>query len=245
MVLYLALAIAALGAARLVARYDLYDREPWPLIVAVIAAGAASMALAGPMEDHLIRTVGAGLPTAAHIAGVAAAVEEGSRFAIVLALAWLVPRHFNDPMDGLIYGSSVGIGMAVEETTVYLAREAAAPLAATLPVELVRLFGHIIMGGITGFGVGMIRRHGARRRWPAVAAACLLTGALIHFLWDYVALTSAIRPGWQAQATAASVALMLVSLAVYGRLVVVGSRASRNVFKPGRASSRWHPWEDA
>jgi hypothetical protein len=60
MVLYLALAISALAAAWLVSRYDLYHREPWHVMAAVIAAGAASMAIAGPVGDRVIHMVGAG-----------------------------------------------------------------------------------------------------------------------------------------------------------------------------------------
>jgi RsiW-degrading membrane proteinase PrsW (M82 family) len=240
MTLYLALALAALATARLIVRYDLYDREPWPLVAAVVAAGAVAMAMAGRVEDPLIRLVSGGLPTSAHIAAVAASVEEGARFAIVLAVAWIVPRHFNDPMDGLIYGSSAGIGMALEETAAVLTRETAATAAGVLPVEVVRLAGHVLMGGITGFGIGMIRCRRTRHRWRATALACLGGGVTIHFLWDYVALASAIRTDWQGQATAASVALMLVSLGLYGRLVVTGVRASRDVFAPG-SRGRWRP----
>lgn len=239
MTLYLALAVSGLAAAWLVSRYDLYDREPWPLTAAVIAAGAVAMAVAGPVEDRAIRLVSGGLPTAAHIAAVAASVEEGARFGIVLALAWLVPRHFNDPMDGLIYGSSAGIGMALEETTMYLARDASAPVTGALPVEIVRLFGHVIMGGITGFGIGMIHGDRTWRRWRAIAAACLITGVTIHFLWDAVALTNSMHAGWEAQATATSLALMVVSMGLYGGLVVAGSRSSRAVFAPNSPVRLW------
>jgi RsiW-degrading membrane proteinase PrsW (M82 family) len=142
-------------------------------------------------------------------------------------------------MDGLIYGSAAGIGMALEETTVYLAREAAAPLAATVPVEAVRLFGHVVMGGITGFGVGLIHCRRARGRWARIAAGCLAAGVLTHFTWDYVALTSVMRAGWERQATLASLALVVVSMTLYGALVVQGSRSSRDVFAPGSRVRVW------
>jgi RsiW-degrading membrane proteinase PrsW (M82 family) len=233
MLLFLALIASALVAVRLVSRYDLYDREPWYVTAAVVGLGAAAMAGAGPVEDQLILRVGGGRASPAHIAAVAAVVEELARFAIVLGLAWTVPRHFNDPIDGLIYGSSAGIGMALEETTVYLAREAGAPLSATLPVEMVRLFGHVVMGGITGFGLGMIHCRRTRRAWVAIAALCLVAGVTIHFLWDWVALLGVIRAGWEQQAVLWSLALTIGSTGLYGFLVVAGSRASRAVFAPG------------
>jgi RsiW-degrading membrane proteinase PrsW (M82 family) len=238
MLLAIALAASAGVAARLVYRYDLYDREPWPLLAAVAAAGAAAMALLGPAEDQAIQLVGGGRPSVAHIAGVAAAYEELARLAIVLALAVAAPRYFNDPMDGLVYGSTAGIGMAIEETTVYVAREAAGPLSLALPVELVRLFGHVVMGGITGFGVGMFRRHPAGHTWIAVAAGCVAGGIGIHFLWDYVALTGVIS-GDSGGTAAASIGLLVVTVALYAALVVAGSRSSRRKFAPDSQERVW------
>ena len=40
--------------------------------------------------------------------------------ALVVALALLIPSQFNDPMDGIIYGSLIGLGMAVLESIDYL-----------------------------------------------------------------------------------------------------------------------------
>jgi RsiW-degrading membrane proteinase PrsW (M82 family) len=229
MLLAVALVVAAALAARLVRRYDLYDREPWWVITLVIAAGAAAMWGLGAAEDRVIRLVGRGQPSAADIAMVAAVLEELARLAIVIAVALLLPRHFNDPMDGLIYGSTAGIGMALEETTVYLAREAGAPLAATLPVELVRLFAHIVMGGIAGFGVGLLERHAPDRPWMPLALGCLAAAVAIHFGWDYLALTSAMH-GDAPWIVAAIIALLLATMAIYGALVVAGSRSSRERF---------------
>jgi RsiW-degrading membrane proteinase PrsW (M82 family) len=238
MLLAFALVVSAAVAARLVYRYDLYDREPWPIMAAVVAAGAAAMFLLGGAEDLAIQVVGRGQPSAADIAAVAAVMEELARLAIVVALAVFVPRHFNDPMDGLIYGSTVGIGMAIEETTIYLAREAAAPAAVTFSVELVRLFGHIVMGGITGFGVGMLHHHPAGRSWIWIASACLTTGVGIHFLWDYLALSSVMH-GDTGATTAAIIALLAASMAIYGGLVVAGSHASRRKFAPDSDARVW------
>lgn len=239
MALYLTLAVAAVLAARLVVRYDLYDREPWPVLAGVIAAGGLAMAAAGPLEDALIRWVGGGRPTAALIAVIAAAVEEGLRFVIVLGLALATPRYFNDPMDGLIYGSAAGIGMALEETAMYMAAAPTGQLAGALPVESVRLFGHVVMGGVTGFGIGLIHCRRAGRVWARLAAGCLGIGVFMHFVWDYVAISSVLREGWAATAATLSIALVVVSTALYGVLVIAGSKLSREVFAPGSPARVW------
>ena len=92
MVLYVALAVSAIVAARLVYRYDLYDREPWFVIAVVAAAGAVAMRLLGDVEDQAIELLAGRHPTAGHIAFVAAAFEESARLLIVLALAWIAPK---------------------------------------------------------------------------------------------------------------------------------------------------------
>jgi hypothetical protein len=123
---------------------------------------------------------------------------------------------------------------------VYVAREAGASLAVTLPVELVRLFGHVLMGGITGFGVGMFKRHPAGHSWIAIAAGCVAGGIGIHFLWDYVALTGAMF-GETGATTAFSIGLLVLTVGAYGALVVAGSRSSRQKFAPGSAERVWRP----
>jgi RsiW-degrading membrane proteinase PrsW (M82 family) len=238
MALFLSLIVAAAIVARLVARYDLYDREPWHVTAAVIVAGGMAMAVAGPIEDWAIGVTGAGNPSVVLIAGVAAIVEETWRFVIVAALARLLPRHFNDPMDGLIYGSSAGIGMALEETAAQLARESSAPLAGTVAVEAVRLFGHVIMGGITGFGLGVIYCRPPKRAWRTIAIGCLAAGVMIHFLWDYAALAAVMYAGWEAVGTIGSIGLTIVATGLYGALVIAGSRASRAAFAAPAPPSR-------
>jgi RsiW-degrading membrane proteinase PrsW (M82 family) len=238
MAVSLSLIVAAAIVARLVARYDLYDREPWHVTAAVIVAGGMAMASAGPIEDRVIGVIGAGNPSAALIAGVAAIVEELWRFVIVVALARLAPRHFNDPMDGLIYGSSAGIGMALEETAAHLARVSSAPLAGTVAIEAVRLFGHVVMGGITGFGLGMMHCRPPKRAWGAIAIGCLAAGVMIHFLWDYVALAAAMYAGWEERGRIGSIVLTIVATGLYGALVIAGSRASRAAFAAPAPPSR-------
>ena len=163
------------------------------------------------------------------LAAVAAVYEELARFFLVLFLAVGIRRHFNDPMDGIIYGSIAGLGMAVCESIDYLRWSGAAPVY--LPAsEIVRLSGHLILGGITGFPCGMIRMR--MPRWPVVLAACLFSSMAIHFLWDLLALLSAARSEYQWFFMTAAALLMLSGMAVYGALVLLGAGWSRQEFQP-------------
>lgn len=170
------------------------------------------------------------------VAAIAATHEELARLLVVIGLAIVVPRQFNDPMDGIIYGSLVGVGMAIDESLFYLGL-GADPAALLPPAEIIRIAGHLVMGGITGFAIGMARM--SLKGWPRVLAFCLVFSTGLHFLWDCVAF-AAIRQGAMTPLqTAAAVGLMLGGILFYGVLVVVGSEWSRQVFAPHSVKSLW------
>ncbi len=231
MIVYVTFGVCAVGAAVLVYRYDLYDREPFSLLALSVGMGAAGMACAGWLEAVTFR----GLDTASitTLALLAASYEETLKLVTVVALA-VMARSFNDPMDGLIYGSMAGLGAALEEGIAVL-RAAPGSGGVLPPEELVRLSGHLVMGGIGGFGVGcLVYRDG---RWPRAVAASFLAALLLHFGWDLAALHAETVPGVDRDALL-SAALMLAGFLLYGRLVVLGSRWSQQVFAPGAPRRR-------
>ncbi len=231
MSLYVAVCLSAFLAAILVYRYDLYNREPWYLILLAAGLGFGAMRLLAPAELWALGLVDAQAARAA----VAALAEETVRLAVVFAIALVFPRDFDDPMDGIIYGSLIGLGMAAEESLHFLQARSASELL-LFPQEIMRLLGHLVMGGIGGFGVGIGRtgRPGWRR-------ALLLTfGAAIalHFSWDWVSLATDGTTLSKGLALVAA-AIMLAGIGIYGALVVVGSRLSRARFAPGSARGLW------
>jgi len=167
----------------------------------------------------------------------------------------LFRRHFNDPMDGLIYGSFVALGMALEESIFYLRLSFADGLGASdlelVGREAVRLVLHILLGGITGFGVGLIIEHSRLRHWLPVLAGWLAASMTIHFLWDWLCGIPAAQPG-QPTATireeviqrGVAVVLMLLAMAAFAYSVVLGSRLSRARFAPGGPSDKAVPSSD-
>lgn len=232
MVLYAMLALCALLAAGMVYRYDLYDREPaWALAVAT-AVGAGMMFLAGRVQVEVISRLGA---TAARDVNLwmslaAAVTEEMGKVAAVGVVALLPRRVFNDPMDGIIYGSFAGLGCALEESVAVLGWPGARVF---LPAqEPVRLLGHLVMGGIGGFALGLPKARPRVRWWPLAAAGCLATAAAIHFLWDWIAFSAADQGRMSAGHTAGAVGLMLAGLGVYGAMVAAASGLSRRALDP-------------
>lgn len=234
MIVYVTLLFCAILVAILIYRYDMYEKEPWYMLAATAAVGAVAMWILGYVEDFSLGFLGQP-PRPVWVAAVAATHEEFAKLAIVLGIALAVPRLLNDPMDGIIYGSIAGLGMAVNESVFYMTTSGSQGLLPA-PSEIIRLVCHPVMGGICGFAVGMKRMQ--MRRWPGVLAGCMALSVTFHFLWDWMAF-SALEGGSRRWQHLASVLLILTGILVYGVLVIIASDWSRQIFAPRSARSLW------
>jgi RsiW-degrading membrane proteinase PrsW (M82 family) len=231
MIIYATLLVCALLAGVLVYRYDLYDREPVLLLLVVAAVGGALMYIAGWVQVMVLSSMGTLAAQNFNLwAALAAAVtEETAKVLAVVFIAVVFRRHFNDPMDGLIYGSLAGVGCAVEEAVGVLLRDGGAMAPGEAPV---RIMGHLVMGGIGGFALGLPLARPRPKMWAMAVVGSLGTAAALHMLWDLIAFDARdlgrMMPGHQAGA----VALMLAGMVIYGGMVVAASGMSRRTLDP-------------
>jgi RsiW-degrading membrane proteinase PrsW (M82 family) len=236
----------------MVYRYDLYEKEPWYLLLFAVVVGYLVFWGLGYVEDFSNARLGFYEPGGEHTAGqaaVAATHEELSKLLVVVLMALLFRRHFNDPMDGLIYGAFAALGMALEESFYLLQfpfRTASVePGIDIIGREVARLVLHILMGGISGFGVGLIVEHSRLRYWFLVLLGFLAASMTIHFLWDYLcgipAASRETTPEAEVFLRSVAVFLMLLAMGVFAIAVVLGSRLSRSRFAPDsdKRLSRW------
>jgi RsiW-degrading membrane proteinase PrsW (M82 family) len=227
-ILHAILALCALGAGLLVRRHDMHDREPWWALLGVALLGGLLAPLCGAAEDAVVRGI-TSTPSSALIAAAAAGIEEGARLLAVLAVAVLLPRVFNDPMDGIAYGSVAGIGMSVYESWLYLGPSPAleGPLAA---LEFARLGEHMVLGGIAGFPLGMARTgfpHAGR-----AFATCVPAAVGLHFAVDAAALATAGDAAAAGRASLFVASCVLAGFLLYGALATIASEWSRRMFAP-------------
>jgi len=228
--LYLTLAGCAILLATVVVKYDLYRREPWWLLLAATILGALAMQAAGWLQTWIILAMNArghsiGDTLYSTIAGVS---EESGKLAAVAITALLARRHFDEPLDGLIFGSFAGLGAALAESVSVLGFDQTTFLPP--PQEPIRLAGHLIMGGIVGFGVGLLVLPSRRARTAIVLF--FLTAVIFHIGWNMVAFAAAnyyhlygkLLP-WH---TFTPVCLMIAGMILYRRLVAVGARLTRD-----------------
>ena len=99
---------------------DRYDPEPKKLIAKLFAMGLPAVIVAGIPEAFIpLQLDGGSVLVVAGAVICVGLVEEGAKFA---AMWLLVRRHpaFDEPVDGMVYASSVALGFAAIETTLYL-----------------------------------------------------------------------------------------------------------------------------
>jgi RsiW-degrading membrane proteinase PrsW (M82 family) len=204
------------------------------MVLLAVAGGIGLMALAAPLEEWTLGRWGD--VTLGRVALVAATHEEVLRIAAVGLLALLLPSQVNDPIDGLIYGSLVGLGMAIYESAdrmLYLP-----PAVAMLPgSEPVRLLGHLVLGGIACAGIGPARHKLAG--WPLWLFGGALGVTVWHAVWDWIAFTGTAGDRMQPWATAGAMILMVGGLGVYGACVAALSERSRVRFSPKEPRRLW------
>ena len=104
-------------------------------------------------------------------AALAAIVEESAKLLIVIAVALIFRSHFNDPIDGLIYGAFAGLGGG-RRRILLLHRTFRCKRRGLRGRKAVRLLLHLLMGG-----PGRVRS-----RLGAVSVTALEKGAtrLVH-----------------------------------------------------------------
>lgn len=229
LLMYTTLLACTLLIAVIVLRYDLYLKEPFYALILVTAFGAAFMWLAGQAQLFAIHRIhhSGQLVTNTTLAILAGTTEELGKVSAVALIALLIRRHFEDPLDGLIYGSFAGLGAALEES-LHLLIDSGHPIPLP-PQEPIRLAGHLIMGGIGGFGLGLIPvRH---KHALIITPLCLLAAIALHTLWDVIAFDAAEYYGFTRKLkpwhTSSPVALMLVGMFTFRFLAYRGAVLSR------------------
>jgi RsiW-degrading membrane proteinase PrsW (M82 family) len=172
-----------------VRRFDRARPEPVWLVVATFALGGLAVIPAGLIEvacaaatpwlDPSVMTLG-GQPWALPIsiavfALVVGGAEEGSKF----LGAWSLARHrreFDEPIDGIIYGSAAALGFAAVENIKYFAigRMSGVVIAVR---AFVTVPAHMFFGAIWGYALGRQLVARKTRVGAFVARAAVLHGA--------------------------------------------------------------------
>jgi RsiW-degrading membrane proteinase PrsW (M82 family) len=201
--LWASIAINALVAVVflvILARLDLFEREPAPVRAAAVCwGGLAAVAFAMVANDAAL-VVLAELTDAQWARRWGPAIvgplnEEWLKALGVVMLALIVREHFDRSIDGLIYGALVGLGFQVVENLTYAINFAVlnpnSDLTGALSVTLTRVliagpWSHPLYTGAAGLGIAYFVTQ-TRRRLAVrvgVAAGLFALALAMHALWN-------------------------------------------------------------
>ena len=210
----------------LVLQLDRYEHEPWQVLVAAFLWGAlVATFIAAIFNDLigavLIEIVGKPLGALLTSSAVAPIVEETAKGFALLLLFWIIRDEFDNILDGIVYGSLVGIGFAMTENILYFGRTYQEDgLEGVEVLFYVRVilggFAHALYTGTTGAGLGFARV--TRHKWliPIVVPAAYLLAIFQHASWNFLAgaFIPALLPEDMSVGTLLFVVMPIVSLAL-------------------------------
>lgn len=165
-------------------RKDRYEPEPFKQILKVYLAGMAATIPAAIFNSlgaipfpHARTALG---DTAAYVLLVVGPNEELWKF---LAIYLLMYRHgeFDEPMDGLVYACTAGLGFAGLENVLYALQHGA---SIVLIRALSAVPGHFLFAAVYGYVLGLSKF--GHRTIPIALAVVI--AALLHGLYDLFAL---------------------------------------------------------
>ncbi|CAM3215468.1 PrsW family intramembrane metalloprotease [Stackebrandtia soli] len=191
--------ILAVGFVWILARMDLFEREPAAVrAAAFLWGGLAATSLAIIANNNLLalltKEYGVAFTTKWGPAIAGPLNEEWLKTLGVVLLVFIVREHFNGALDGLIYGALIGLGFQVVENLTYAINYALnnpnSDLAGSLSITLTRIvvagpWSHPIYSGVAGLGIAfaVTSRRSATLRYGAAVAGTIAAWAA-HFLWN-------------------------------------------------------------
>lgn len=172
---------------------DRNEQEPLPLIVSALAWGAIVATGLSGIANTLFGAVSGAVTGDALVAGQLTAsisaplVEEITKGCALVAFYLFFRQHFDNVLDGVIYGALVGLGFAAFENFTYYvsADNIGGVLFLTLLRGVITSAGtHMCFTAMTGAGLGLFRvLRGGVLRW-LLPPLGLMLAMFIHFSWN-------------------------------------------------------------
>ena len=175
---------------------DRWEPEPRSALLFAFLWGAGASVLIALLVDAQVQGVvaAAGGPSgAAEFFGAAVQapiVEELAKGIGVLILFWSVRRHFDGPVDGIVYAAWVGGGFAFTENILYFGvqlTEGGLFTAGTVETFVIRgfmsPFAHVMFTALIGAAVGLAAQRGSRFALGAFVLG-LVPAVLLHAFWN-------------------------------------------------------------
>ena len=176
---------------------DRWEPEPRGILVfAFLWGAAASVAVAlivGAQLQGVLAAIGGSSSGSDFLASVVEApiVEEGAKGLGLLLIFWFARKHFDGPIDGLVYAAWVAGGFAFTENILYFGVQLLT--AGTVDGGLVEIFiargimspfAHVMFTACTGIALGFAARRTSAIGAVGVFLVGLIPAMLLHAFWN-------------------------------------------------------------
>jgi RsiW-degrading membrane proteinase PrsW (M82 family) len=177
---------------------DRHEKEPIPLLATAFLWGAIpAVILSAAIEiafDVPLAIFSQGYAEFVSTSVIAPVVEELFKGVALLSLYWFASREFDGLLDGIIYGSMIGLGFAMTENVFYFVGawvdQGIQAWGMTVFFRAMAFgLNHAMYTAFTGIGFGLARHRRSRRERWALIALGLAAAILAHLLHN--ALVSA------------------------------------------------------
>ena len=175
--------IPAIVLMRYVYRSDRLDRESSKLLFSLVLMGIISTLIA-----YVIERVTDGFGSMAVQCLIIGLAEEGAKYLVLRYRTWREPE-FNCQYDGVVYAVFVSLGFALWENISYVLSYG---ISTALLRAVTAVPGHACFGVFMGVWYGLAKRFdlaGDLKSRKTCLALCVILPALIHALYDYIAMT--------------------------------------------------------
>jgi RsiW-degrading membrane proteinase PrsW (M82 family) len=208
--------------------------EPPRVVWVCVALGAVSVLPVAAAElwllHHLTFSINPLLRAGQNALWIAAVPEETIKVGIIAAVA-LRSREFDEPMDGVVYGTAVGLGFAAVENFLYVMGNANLLLVAGLRGIMSVPF-HGAVGAIAGAYIAGARfggalgahKHGGWWRTRRLVLAWLIP-VVLHGLFDWCVFSMGALSKQSAAAPSAGKGGLILLIVVIWLVVGFGSIA--------------------
>jgi RsiW-degrading membrane proteinase PrsW (M82 family) len=186
--------VPAVIYSSLVILLDRNEREPARILLGTFLWGALvaplfALILEIPADLSLKQSFGSVAGRVLTAVAVAPIVEEGAKGLALLLLFYFLRDEFDNVLDGVVYGSLIGIGFAMTENALYYGTALAHGQFSEvfyLRGILGGLAGHAAFTATTGAGLGYARETGSRfmKGFSPLLGLSLAIGQ--HFCWNLI-----------------------------------------------------------
>lgn len=178
---------------------DSWKRQPYLLLAICLLWGSAvsivMTLVIGLTNEVLAQASSEGQSGSNEFVGAviqAPLVEETTKGMLLLIILFAARKHFDGPLQGLIYGSLIGAGFAFTENVQYFglafADQGGMGLAMTFLMRAIMSpLGHTVFTGATGIIMGFGARRGGYGPGVGMFFVGLPVAMLLHALWNFTA----------------------------------------------------------